>query len=281
MTDPNCVINPRTGRACKTSGKLGQRLLKEQNANKTPHTMYKSVNDVRPNRKDFQKKKELEKTKTVKPETVKPKTVENKTNNLFVLKNTLKQIAKDHPTLKMDYWELLEPQDFFKKLNKIDNSITHKNVEYLFDTRRQDWGKFFEEIFLKDKKELEKPKTVEKNNEPIQNKDLIFDLFKKYNFDYSISEMNKKDYSTAETRQAIIDQLKRDEDNIFKTAQKVGFNTGSINRKYTPSMHGDLNKKEQDILNEYFSVSNKYYNTFQRRYTKANKLFQKKIKKKK
>ena len=271
MTDPNCVINPRTGRACKTSGKLGQRLLKEQqNVNKTPFTMYKKpIGPVKP--------KTIEKTKTVE----KPKTVENKTNNLFVLKNTLKQIAKDHPTLKMDYWELLEPQDFFKKLNKIDNSITHKNVEYLFDTRRQDWGKFFEEIFLKDKKELEKPKTVEKNNEPIQNKDLIFDLFKKYNFDYSISEMNKKDYSTAETRQAIIDQLKKDEDNIFKTAQKVGFNTGSINRKYTPSMHGDLNKKEQDILNEYFSVSNKYYNTFQRRYTKANKLFQKKIKKKK
>ena len=153
MTDPNCVINPRSGRAVKTSGKLGQKILKEQqNVNKKPHIMYKSANEVRPNRKDFNKKKELEK----------PKMVENKTNNLFVLKNTLKQIAKEHPTLKMDYWELLEPQEFFKKLNKIDNSITHKNVEYLFDTKRQDWGKFFEEIFLKDKKELEKPKTVEK-----------------------------------------------------------------------------------------------------------------------
>ena len=153
MTDPNCVINPRSGRAVKTSGKLGQKILKEQqNVNKKPHIMYKSANEVRPNRKDFNKKKELEKSKMV----------ENKTNNLFVLKNTLKQIAKEHPTLKMDYWELLEPQEFFKKLNKIDNSITHKNVEYLFDTKRQDWGKFFEEIFLKDKKELEKPKTVEK-----------------------------------------------------------------------------------------------------------------------
>ena len=42
MTDSNCIINPKTGRAVKTSGKLGQRLLNEQqNTNKTPHTMYK------------------------------------------------------------------------------------------------------------------------------------------------------------------------------------------------------------------------------------------------
>ena len=47
-------MNPKSGRAVKTSGKLGQKILKEQqNAKKKPHTMYKSASDVRLNGKDF------------------------------------------------------------------------------------------------------------------------------------------------------------------------------------------------------------------------------------
>jgi len=47
-------------RAVKTSGKLGQKILQEQqNAKTKPHTMCKSASDVRPNRKDFEKKKGL------------------------------------------------------------------------------------------------------------------------------------------------------------------------------------------------------------------------------
>ena len=64
MDKPECVMNPKSGRAVKTSGKLGQKMLQEQqNAETTPHTMCKSASDVRPHRKDFEKKKELEKNK--------------------------------------------------------------------------------------------------------------------------------------------------------------------------------------------------------------------------
>ena len=64
MDKPECVMNPKSGRAVKTSGKLGQKMLQEQqNAETTPHTMYTSASDVRPNRKDFEKQKELENVK--------------------------------------------------------------------------------------------------------------------------------------------------------------------------------------------------------------------------
>ena len=57
MDKPECVINPKSGRAVRTSGKLGQKLLQEQqNAEKTPHTMYTSASDVRLNGKDFETK---------------------------------------------------------------------------------------------------------------------------------------------------------------------------------------------------------------------------------
>ena len=38
MDKPECVMNPKSGRAVKTSGKLGQKMLQEQqNAETTPH----------------------------------------------------------------------------------------------------------------------------------------------------------------------------------------------------------------------------------------------------
>ena len=62
MDKPECAINPKSGRAAKTSGKLGQKMLQEQqNAETTPHAMYTSASDVRPNGKDFETKKESEK----------------------------------------------------------------------------------------------------------------------------------------------------------------------------------------------------------------------------
>ena len=61
MDKPECVINPKSGRAVKTSGKLGQKMLQEQqNAGKTPHAMYTSASDVGPHGKDSAKRKELE-----------------------------------------------------------------------------------------------------------------------------------------------------------------------------------------------------------------------------
>ena len=78
MENPKCVINPKSGRAVRTDSKLGKQILASQkNVKKEPNTMYKkpigpvkpkepntqykSANDVRPNRKDFEKKKELQK----------------------------------------------------------------------------------------------------------------------------------------------------------------------------------------------------------------------------
>ena len=67
MDKPECVMNPKSGRAVQTSGKLGQKMLQEQqNAETTPHTMCKSASDVRPNGKDFEKQKELENGKETK-----------------------------------------------------------------------------------------------------------------------------------------------------------------------------------------------------------------------
>lgn len=91
MDKPKCVINPKSGRAVKADSRLGKQIL-AGNVKKEPHkmykkqigpvkpkipnqqyqkpvgpvkpkepnSMYKSSNDVRPNRKDFEKKKELE-----------------------------------------------------------------------------------------------------------------------------------------------------------------------------------------------------------------------------
>ena len=40
MDKPECVINPKSGRVVKTSGKLGQKMLQEQQiAETTPHTI--------------------------------------------------------------------------------------------------------------------------------------------------------------------------------------------------------------------------------------------------
>ena len=67
MDKPECVINPKSGRAVQTSGKLGQKMLQEQqNAETTPHAMCTSASDVRPNGKDFEEKKELEQFKEAK-----------------------------------------------------------------------------------------------------------------------------------------------------------------------------------------------------------------------
>ena len=64
MDKPECVMNPKSGRAVKTSGKLGQKMLQEQqNAETTPHTMCKSASDVRPNRKGFETQKIFERIK--------------------------------------------------------------------------------------------------------------------------------------------------------------------------------------------------------------------------
>ena len=47
----DCVINPLTGRAVKTTSRLGKKIMKDkENQDKKPHTMYKSSNDVKPNR---------------------------------------------------------------------------------------------------------------------------------------------------------------------------------------------------------------------------------------
>ena len=61
------VINPKSGGAVKTSGKLGQKMLQEQqNAETTPHAMCTPASDVRPNGKDFETQKELERIKETK-----------------------------------------------------------------------------------------------------------------------------------------------------------------------------------------------------------------------
>ena len=58
MDKPECVINPKSGRAVQTSGKLGQKMLQEQqNAETTPRTMCTSASDVRPNGNDSETKK--------------------------------------------------------------------------------------------------------------------------------------------------------------------------------------------------------------------------------
>ena len=83
MDKPECVMNPKSGRAVKTSGKLGQKMLQEQqNAETTPHTMYTSASDVRPNGKDFEKKNELENVKETKTAD-KPLEENNKPEKLF------------------------------------------------------------------------------------------------------------------------------------------------------------------------------------------------------
>ena len=62
MDKPECVMNPKSGRAVKTSVKLGQKMLQEQqNAETTPHAMYTSASDVMHNRKDFKKKERTRK----------------------------------------------------------------------------------------------------------------------------------------------------------------------------------------------------------------------------
>lgn len=63
MDKPACVINPKTGRAVKSDSKLGKQILagKVKKEPKEPNTMYKKSSDVKPNREDFKKKKQLEK----------------------------------------------------------------------------------------------------------------------------------------------------------------------------------------------------------------------------
>ena len=99
MTDPNCVINPKTGRAVKTSGKLGQKILKEQqNVNKTPHTMYKKpIGPVKPKEPHTMYKKPIG--------PVKPKTVDDdifslmkKFNNDYSVSGIEKQLKNKEAT---------------------------------------------------------------------------------------------------------------------------------------------------------------------------------------
>ena len=56
----DCVINPLTGRAVKTTSRLGKKIMKDkENQDEKPHTMYKSAKSVKPNRDNFEIKKGL------------------------------------------------------------------------------------------------------------------------------------------------------------------------------------------------------------------------------
>ena len=56
----DCVINPLTGRAVKTTGRIGKKIMKDkENKDEKPHTMYKSAKSVKPNRDNFEIKKGL------------------------------------------------------------------------------------------------------------------------------------------------------------------------------------------------------------------------------
>ena len=67
MNTPSCVVNPKTGRAVKASGKIGKMILAEKkdkpaakSADKPKvNTMYKDAKAVRPNRTDFEKKPKI------------------------------------------------------------------------------------------------------------------------------------------------------------------------------------------------------------------------------
>ena len=56
----DCVINPLTGRAVKTTGRIGKKIMKDkENKDEKTHTMYKSAKSVKPNRDNFEIKKGL------------------------------------------------------------------------------------------------------------------------------------------------------------------------------------------------------------------------------
>ena len=47
----DCVINPLTGRAVKSTSRLGKKIMKDkENQDEKPHTMYKSAKSVKPDR---------------------------------------------------------------------------------------------------------------------------------------------------------------------------------------------------------------------------------------
>jgi len=165
MNTPECVINPKSGRAVKTSGKLGKQILASQkDGKKEPHTQYKkpigpvkpkeaytqykSANDVRPNRKDFEKKKELEKNGNISIKEYKQK-IEDFIE-YFSIEKMKKKIkfgshTNDALQLHNDYNKLYkELVDLEKKLMMGNNGLYDSTILNNFKKDNKDLIKIFE-----------------------------------------------------------------------------------------------------------------------------------------
>jgi hypothetical protein len=106
MNTPSCVVNPITGRAVKANGKIGKMILAEKSKPKTKptdkpkvNTMYKDANAVRPNRADFEKKKELEKNKEPYTKYKNPIGVKIKDIPKILVKKNNKSIERGYKTI--------------------------------------------------------------------------------------------------------------------------------------------------------------------------------------
>lgn len=129
MDKPKCVINPKTKRAVKADSKLGRQILAEQN--KTAHTQYKNANDVRPNRKDFEKKKELEK----KANTMYKKPIGPKVENI-------------PPILKKNYYGTNKKLDIEYKNITTKNKDGGKTMTRVVDNKK---SKIVDDMFWRNK----------------------------------------------------------------------------------------------------------------------------------
>ena len=125
MDNPKCVINPITKRAVKADSKLGKQILAKQN--KTANTQYKKADDVRPNRKDYDKKKELEK----KPNTMYKKAIGPKVENIPpILK---KNYYGTNKTLDVQYKDIsTKNKDGSVIMKKVVDNEKSKMVDVMF-----------------------------------------------------------------------------------------------------------------------------------------------------
>ena len=145
--EKECVINPKTGRAVVAKGKIGRQVLKKQvtqpvKAKKAP----KPKEPPKPKEATKPKEPNTMYKKPIGP--VKPKKVKPKINTLEDLQKELKKIAKEHPELNFMDYTIFEADKFMDKLNKIDNRITYKIIQDIFDQRNIDWVPFIEKLFV-------------------------------------------------------------------------------------------------------------------------------------
>lgn len=139
MDKKECVINPKTGRAVKADSKIGKMILegktKAEPKKNVPHTMYKDAKAVRPNRADFEKKKELEK---VKVETKNEKIIRpNRTDFIqkqYLNKNSENLVPKTaKKDMKLDLYIYAKPTNDFK--TNVDMMVDHmKDQTYDYKT---------------------------------------------------------------------------------------------------------------------------------------------------